>query len=320
MKIVVLDGHTLNPGDLDWSPLQRLGETKIFRRSTREEILERSADADIVLSNKAVLDRPVLEKLQNLKLIAVTATGFNNIDVTAASELGILVCNASKYGSASVAQHTFALILELTNQCGLHSNSVKNGAWSQSKDWSYHLRPMVGLAGKTLGIVGFGNIGQQVAGIAQGFGMKVLANHKHPERDQRPGVAFVSLDELLTKSDIVSLHCPLTNENKGFINAQNLALMKPSAFLINTSRGPLINESDLKEALVSEKIKGAGLDVLSQEPPLPNHPLTAIKNCLITPHHAWATKESRQRLMDIVVNNIKSFIHGTPQNLVTRRL
>ena len=316
MKIVVLDGYTLNPGDLDWAPLQGLGETEIFERSNREEIPERGAGAQIILTNKAVLDKPVLEKLKELKLIAVTATGFNNIDVAAADELGILVCNASGYGSASVAQHTFALLLELTNQCGWHSRSVKNGEWSRSVDWSYHLTPMTELAGKTLGIIGFGNIGQRVADIAKGFGMKVLAYHKHPERDKRAGVTFVSLEDLLQKSDVVSLHCPLTHENKGFINAKNLSMMKPSAFLINTSRGPLINEDDLAEALLSKKINGAALDVLSEEPPPAGHPFTDISNCVITPHHAWATKESRQRLMDIVVENVEAFINGKPQNLV----
>ena len=316
MKIVVLDGYTLNPGDLDWEPLRSLGETKIFERSNREEIPERGAGAQIILSNKAVLDKPVLEKLKELKLIAVTATGFNNVDVAAADELGILVCNASGYGSASVAQHTFALLLELTNQCGWHSRSVKNGEWSRSVDWSYHLTPMTELAGKTLGIIGFGNIGQRMADIAKGFGMKVLAHHKHPERDKRAGVTFVSLEALLQKSDVVSLHCPLTRENKGFINAKNLSMMKPSAFLINTSRGPLINEDDLAEALLSKKINGAALDVLSEEPPPAGHPFTNISNCVITPHHAWATKESRQRLMDIVVENVEAFIHGKPQNLV----
>ena len=316
MKIVVLDGYTLNPGDLDWEPLRSLGETKIFERSNREEIPERGAGSQIILTNKAVLDKPVLEKLKELKLIAVTATGFNNIDVSAADELGILVCNASGYGSASVAQHTFALLLELTNQCGWHSRSVKNGEWSRSVDWSYHLTPMTELAGKTLGIIGFGNIGQRVADIGKGFGMKVLAYHKHPERDKREGVTFVSLETLLQKSDVVSLHCPLTRENKGFINAKNLSMMKPSAFLINTSRGPLINEDDLAEALLSKKINGAALDVLSEEPPPAGHPFTNISNCVITPHHAWATKESRQRLMDIVVENVEAFIHGKPQNLV----
>ncbi|NER84102.1 MAG: D-2-hydroxyacid dehydrogenase [Leptolyngbya sp. SIO1D8] len=316
MKIVVLDGFTLNPGDLDWGPLKELGETEIFDRSSAAQILERGAEADIILSNKAVLDRPVLQNLKNLKLIAVMATGFNNIYIDAARESDILVCNASNYGSPSVAQQTFALILELTNQCGLHSESVKKGEWSQAKDWSYHLNPMVELSGKTLGIVGFGNIGQMVARIALGFGMKVLANRRNPARGKRAGVTFVSLEDLLRKSDIVSLHCPLTSENQGFINASNLALMKPSAFLINTSRGPLINEEDLEQALINGKISGAGLDVLCQEPPIPNHPLFRIPNCLITPHHAWATKESRQRLLDIVVDNVDSFIRGAPKNLV----
>ena len=316
MKIVVLDGYTLNPGDLNWAPLRDLGETEIFERSNQEEILQRGAGAEIILSNKAVLDKPVLEKLNALKLIAVTATGFNNIDVAAADELGILVCNASGYGSASVAQHTFALLLELTNQCGWHSRSVKKGEWSTSVDWSYHLTPMTELAGKSLGIIGFGNIGQKVADIAKGFGMKVLAHHKYPERDKREGVTFVSLEALLQKSDVVSLHCPLTHENKGFINAKALSMMKPSAFLINTSRGPLINEDDLAEALLTKRINGAGLDVLSEEPPKAGHPFTNISNCIITPHHAWATKESRQRLMNIVVENVEAFIHGKPQNLV----
>lgn len=316
MKIVVLDGYTLNPGDLDWGPLENLGEAKIFDRSTAAQILERGADADVILSNKAILDKPVLQKFKNLKLIAVMATGFNNIDIKAAREFGILVCNASNYGSFSVAQHTFALLLELANRCGLHGDSVKNGGWSRSEDWSYQLRPLVELAGKTMGIIGFGNIGQKVAQIAHGFDMKVIATHKHPERDRREGVSFVALADLLKNSDVVSLHCPLTDENKGFINAANLSLMKPSAFLINTSRGPLINERDLKEALEAGKIQGAGLDVLGQEPPSADNPLTSAKNCLVTPHHAWATRESRQRLMDIVVGNVGAFLRGEPRNLV----
>ncbi|MDN5213605.1 D-2-hydroxyacid dehydrogenase [Fulvivirgaceae bacterium BMA12] len=316
MKIVVLDGFTLNPGDLDWSPLQNLGTTKIFDRSTTAQILERSEGADIVLSNKAILDKSTLQKLKHLKLIAVTATGYNNIDVHAAHELGISVCNARNYSSASVAQQTLALILELTNQCGLHSTSVKNGEWSRCEDWSYRLSAMTELAGKTIGIVGFGHIGQMVAQIARGFGMQVLANRKNPKKDESNDVEYVSLDHLLQNSDIVSLHCPLTEENKGFINTQSLALMKPTSLLINTSRGPLIHEKDLEQALRGKSIGGAGLDVLCQEPPYTDHPLFTLENCLITPHHAWATLESRQRLLDIVVDNVAAFIKGEAKNLV----
>ena len=315
-NIVVLDGFTLNPGDLDWAPLQSLGNVKIFEHSTYEQITERAQNADIILSNKAIIDEGVMQKLPQLKCICLMATGYNNIDITAAKEKNIAVCNAVGYGSDSVAQHVFALVLTLTNQVYKHHESVQNGKWSKCRDFSYTLAPIQGLAGKTFGIYGFGKIGQKVGEIAHAFGMKVIAHHKHPERDARPWVSFVGLKELFEQSDVLSLHAPLNESNKGIINATNLAKMKSTALLINTGRGGLVNELDLKEALEKGIIAGAGLDVLSQEPPPEDHLLSGAQNCIITPHNAWASRDARQRLFDIIIENIEAFLDGKPQNIV----
>ncbi|MEX6686059.1 D-2-hydroxyacid dehydrogenase [Danxiaibacter flavus] len=316
MKIVVLDGYTLNPGDLSWDGLKELGEIQIHDRSPKEQVLERSIDADILLTNKAIVSKEVIEQCKNLKYIGVLATGYNIVDIKAAKEKGIIVSNVPAYGTNSVAQLTFALLLEITNGAGLHSNAVKGGEWTNSADFSFWHQSLVELAGKTLGIVGLGTIGRAVAKIALAMEMKVIAHHKHPDRDKMEGVSFVSLEECFEQSDVVSLHCPLNDQNKGFVNASLLKKMKPSAILLNTSRGPLINEADLAEALNNNVISGAGLDVLSVEPPSLDNPLIGAKNCIITPHIAWATLEARKRLLNKAVENLKMFLEGKAQNQV----
>ncbi|WP_297101269.1 D-2-hydroxyacid dehydrogenase [uncultured Draconibacterium sp.] len=315
MKIVVLDGYALNPGDLSWDDLKVLGELTVYDRTTPEQTVERSADAEIVYTNKVILNREIIEQLPHLKFIGVLATGYNVVDITAANEAGIMVCNIPAYSTQSVAQLVFAHILHFTNNVGLHAKSVGNGEWATSKDFAYWLSPQTELAGKTLGIIGFGQIGQAVARIALAFGMKVIFNNrsqKTTDLDARQ----VDLDTLLETSDFISINCPLTSENQGFINKATIEKMKPTAFLINTGRGPLINEQDLADALNNDQIAGAGLDVLSVEPALPENPLPKAKNCFITPHIAWATLEARQRLMQIAVDNLKAFIDGKPINVV----
>lgn len=315
-KIVVLDGYTLNPGDLSWTNLQALGETVIHEYTPPEKIVEHCQGAQIVLSNKAIINGKAMAQLPDLQCICLMATGYNNIDTEAARRHRIAVCNAVGYGTTSVAQHVFALILELTNKIALHNQSVQEKQWTHCRDFSYHLQPIAELAGKTMGIYGLGQIGNKVADIALAFEMRVLATHKHPERDQRPGVAFVTIEELFAKSDFISLHAPLSDDNAGIVNEQLLSRMKSTAYLINTGRGGLINEADLKAALTKGTIAGAGLDVLSVEPPPADHILYGLENCLITPHQAWASQEARGRLMDIVVENVKAFLRGAAKNVV----
>jgi glycerate dehydrogenase len=316
MKIVVLDGFAMNPGDLTWKNLEQLGETKIYERSSQKETEERIAEADMVLTNKAILNKELIDSAPKLKYIGVMATGYNIIDLAAAHRRNIVVTNVPSYSTVSVAQLTFALILELANHTALYAESVRNGDWIKSKDFSYHLKPIMELQDKTLGIIGFGQIGKAVANIAIAFGMKVIASHKHPERDQMEGVSFVDEKTCFREADIISLHCPLNEKNIQFVNKELLRIMKRSAFLINTSRGGLINETDLAEALNKGIIAGAALDVLSTEPPSADNPLLHAKNCLITPHVAWATFEARSRLMNVVVNNIKAFLEGKAENVV----
>lgn len=315
-NIVVLDGFTANPGDLSWQPLEALGHLTVFDRTPPALVVERAGNADIVLTNKTVLDAATLALLPRLRYIGVLATGYNVVDVVAAQQRGIAICNVRGYAANAVAQHVFALVLALTNRIAEHNQHTAAGGWSASADWSYTLAPIWELAGKTMGIYGFGQIGQRVADIALAFGMRVVANHKHPERDRRAGVKFVSFDELLAQSDILSLHAPLSAENQGIINLGSLAKMKPSALLINTGRGGLVAEEDLKKALGKGLIAGAGLDVLSQEPPPRENPLLGIPNCLVTPHIAWATREARQQLIEESAENIKAFLAGKPRNLV----
>ena len=313
-KIVILDGHTLNPGDLSWDGIRALGEVNLFARSKPAEIAERAAGAQIILTNKAPLTRESFETLPELKLVAVTATGFNVVDVAAARDHGIVVSNVPAYGTASVAQTVFALLLELTQRVGHHSATVSEGRWAKCPDFCYWDFPLVELAGLTLGIVGYGRIGQAVAKIAEAFGMKILVARHRP--DLQAPYEMAETDDVFRRADVLSLHCPLTPATKGLVNAERLALMKRSAFLINTSRGPLVDEPALADALNAGKIAGAGLDVLSVEPPPAEHPLYSAKNCFITPHYAWGTIAARQRLMDVTVKNVRAFLDGAPINRV----
>ncbi len=318
MNITILDGITLNPGDLSWERFNALGKVKVYKHTPAHLITERSIDADILLVNKVLIQDTVLAQLPNLKYIAITATGYNNIDLIAAKKRGIPVSNIQGYGTNSVAQHTFALLLALTNKVAEHHQSIQAGQWHQTKEFTFWNYPLVELVDKTMGIVGFGKIGQQTARIALAFGMKVLVFHKHPERDAKAvaGVVFVDIATLFKQSDVVSLHLPLTANNAGFVNSHLLNTMKKTAYLLNTSRGALINETDLAEALNQGTIAGAGLDVLSVEPPVGEVALIKAQNCIITPHNAWASYESRSRMMDILFHNIQSYLQGEAQNLI----
>ncbi|MCU0245207.1 MAG: D-2-hydroxyacid dehydrogenase [Bryobacter sp.] len=308
MKIVVLDGYCLNPGDLDWDALAQLGELTVYERTPEAEVVERARGAAGLFTNKCPLREATLAQLPELRYIGVLATGYNIVDVAAARARGITVTNVPTYGTASVAQFAIALLLELCHRVGTHAELTRAGAWEQSPDWSFTRSPQVELMGKTMGVVGFGRIGKATARIAEALGMTVLAH------DVQPGMT--PLEELLERSDVVSLHCPLTAENKGLINAARLRRMKPSAFLINTSRGPLVVDDDLAAALDEGVIAGAGIDVLSVEPPLAGNPLLAAKNCIVTPHMAWTTKEARARLMEIVAANYAAFLAGRAENAV----
>jgi len=317
MKIVVLDGYTLNPGDLSWKRLLSLGEVKLYDRTPAVKIIERSIEAEILITNKTPLPADMINSLPKLKYIGVLATGFNVVDTTFAKSRGIIVTNVPSYSTMSVAQLVFALILELCHHVQRHSDSVHEGKWAASADFSFWDYPLIELSGKTLGIIGFGNIGKKVADIATVFGMDIIsASRNHVEQPDRKNFRWVEINELLEQSDFVSLHCPFTPETKGLINAANLGRMKSSAFLINTSRGQVVVEQDLANALNKGSIAGAGIDVLSLEPPSKDNPLLRAKNCIITPHFAWATKEARVRLMDIAVNNIDAFLRGKPVNVV----
>ncbi len=317
MKIVVLDGYAMNPGDLDWSLLKQLGKVMIYDRTPVDETFSRIEDADVVLTNKAVIDAQVIGRAAQLKYIGVMATGFNVVDLEAARKRNIVVTNVPAYSTVSVAQLTFALLLELCNHVADHVDSVKAGDWVGSKDFSYHITPQIELKDKTLALIGLGKIGQAVARIGLAFDMNVIASHKHPERDAMQGVTFTDETTCFKEADFLSLHCPLNAQNKGFVNKDMLTLMKSTAFLINTSRGPLIDEKALAQALHEKRIAGAALDVLSTEPPQAENPLLTAKNCLITPHIAWATLEARSRLMTVVVENIKSWMNGQATHVVS---
>lgn len=315
MKIVVLDAFTLNPGDLSWNKIKELGECTIYDRTPAELVLERAKNADAIFTNKVVLTSETIKQLPKLKFIGVLATGFNVVDTKAAREYGIEVCNIPAYSTQSVAQMVFSHILNFSQNVSSHATSVSKGDWSKSDDFAYWLTPQFELAGKTLGIIGFGQIGQAVAKIGSAFGMKVIYNNRS-KKDTLLEATQVDLDTLLSQSDFISINCPLTDDNKGFINKTTIDKMKPSAFLVNTGRGPLINEKDLADALNSDKIAGAGLDVLAVEPAHIDNPLPKAKNCYITPHIAWATLEARQRLMEIASKNLRAFISGKPINVV----
>ncbi len=319
MNIVVLDGYTLNPGDLSWEELEALGTVTLFNRTEKdtESIIQAVGDAEIVLTNKVPFDKATLDALPNLKYIGVLATGFNIIDTDYAKEKGIIVTNIPSYATQATAQFTMALLLELCHRVGEHSRSVHNGDWVKSIDFCYWNHPLMELSGKTLGIIGFGRIGQTVAKMAQAFGMKVLFYSRTPKPQlENETCKMVAFDELLTHSDVISLHCPLTSETQGIINKESIAKMKNGVFLLNTGRGPLINEMDVAEAMENGKIAGAAMDVLSTEPMVENHPFMGAKNCIITPHIAWAATETRQRLMDIALENIKAFLKNQPINIV----
>lgn len=316
MKIVVLDAYTSNPGDLSWEPLTALGPCELFDRTPPELVVQRARDAEIVLTNKAILDARAIAALTKLRYIGVLATGYNIVDVEAARHRGIPVCNVPEYGTASVAQATFALLLELTNHVGHHAQTVREGRWSGSPDFCYWDRPLVELAGLVLGIVGLGRIGRAVARIAQAFGMHVQAFDCAVAPQAVAGVRMVSLDTLFSTSDVITLHCPLTAENQGLVNVARLSQMKPGAILLNTARGGLVVEADLARALEEGRLAGAGLDVLCVEPPPPDHPLLRAPNCVITPHVAWATRAARARLIQAAADNVRAFLAGTPINVV----
>ena len=315
MKIVVLDGHTLNPGDLDWASLKELGPCAIYPRTAPEQIVERAKDATIILTNKTPLNAATFEMLPNLRYIGVLATGADIIDLEAAAARDIVVSNAPGYGSASVAQMVFALLLEMTQQVAHHDRLVREGIWQECGDFSFHERPLTELAGKTLGIIGYGQIGRQVARIARAFDMRVLINTAHPDKYlQEKDTELVDIDVLFSECDIISLNCPLTEDTYHLVNTARLARVNQGALLINTGRGPLIDEAAVAEALEEGYLGGYATDVLSQEPPDEDNPLLSAPHCLITPHMAWATREARERLLALVVDNIKAFLAGTPQN------
>lgn len=314
MKIVVLDGYTMNTGDLSWDALAALGDCRMYDRTDPGQTLERAAGAQIVLTNKVVFDRKVMESLPDLKYIGVTATGYNVVDLPAARELGVTVTNVPTYATVSVAQFTFALLLELTHRAGRHGWTVREGKWAACRDFCYWDTTQIELDGLTLGLVGFGRIGQAAGQLGMAFGMNVIAyDTAEPPANW---IRYVDLDTLFGDSDVVSLHCPLTADNEKLVDAERLATMKPTAFLINTARGLLVDEPALAAALKSGKLAGAALDVLTVEPPAADNPLLKLDNCLITPHMAWASRASRQRLMNVAVENIQAFINDKPQNVV----
>jgi len=316
VNIVVLDGYTLNPGDLSWDGLRALGECDIYDRTPPELVVERARGAEAVLTNKVIVGREQMEQLPDLRYIGVLATGYNIVDTAAARERGIPVTNVPEYGTRSVAQMTFALLLELTQHVGHHARTVRDGRWTQNPDFCYWDYPLIELADRTMGIVGIGRIGRAVAELALAFGMQVLAYDVNTPANLPEGIRMTDLETLLRESDVVSLHCPLTAENQGVIDRERLALMKPTAFLINTSRGPLVVARDLADALNAGRLAGAGVDVLPVEPPPADNPLLTAKNCLVTPHIAWATGAARARLMATVVDNLRAFLAGKPRNVV----
>jgi glycerate dehydrogenase len=317
LKIVVLDGYALNPGDLCWNTLKQLGNLTVYDRTPAVQVAERIGDAEIVFTNKTTINRETLNDCRNIKFIGVLATGYNIVDVEAAAERSIPVTNIPSYGTMAVAQFTIALLLEICHHVGDHSRLVKDGEWMRCPDFCFWTSPLIELSGKTMGLIGYGRIGQATAKIAIALGMRILAYDEYQNHaPETEDIRYTGLDDLLAMSDVVSLHCPLTAENNGFINSKTIAKMKDGALLINTSRGPLINEADLAEALRSGKLAYAAVDVVSAEPIREDNPLLSAPNILITPHIAWAPKEARIRLMDIAVNNLKSFLEGNTKNVV----
>jgi len=324
MKIVVLDGYTLNPGDLSWEGLEKLGDVTVYDRtaydpSGQDLIVERIGQAEIVFTNKTPLTRGILQKAPSLRYIGVLATGYNVVDVVTAKARGITVTNIPTYGTTAVAQMVFALLLEMCHHVGEHNEAVKRGDWTNNPDWCFWNYPLIELAGKTMGIIGFGKIGQNAAKIAQSFGMNVVASDSYQNKLlENETLKYVDLDELLAGSDVISLHCPLFDSTKGIINKDSIAKMKDGVMIINTSRGPLVVEEDLADALNSGKVAGAALDVVSTEPINQDNPLLTAKNCILTPHISWAPIESRKRLMEIALHNLEQFIAGNPVNTVNQ--
>jgi len=316
MKIVVLDGYALNPGDLTWDALRALGDLTVHDRTAPADVLTRATGASVILLNKVRITAETLAQLPELKCISVLATGFDVVDVAAAKARGIPVCNIPAYGTNSVAQHTIALMLELASRVGLHTADVANGAWPTSADWSYSKAPLIELAGKTFGLVGYGRIAQQAARIAAALGMRVVAHSPSRTTGSDGTAEFTTLDGVLAQADLLSQHCPLNATNRQFINREAIARMKPTAFLINTARGGLIHDEDLAQALRDNRLAGAAIDVLPVEPPPATHPLLSSPRCVITPHNAWATREARARLMEMTVENVRAFLAGTPRHVV----
>lgn len=316
MKITVLDGYALNPGDLSWDGFEKLGDLTVYERTAQEDLIERAKDSEAIIVNKALLDSETLRKLPKLKYIGVTATGYNIVDVEAAKDLGIVVTNIPAYSTMSVAQHVFALLLSVTDHSEHYSVEVSKGRWNESRDFCFWDTPLIELAGKKFGIMGMGNIGTAVSKIALAFGMEVLAYTSKDASELPNGVTKVSIEQLMSDSDIISLHCPLTHSTKQIINKHTISRMKPGVILINTGRGLLVDEKDVAEGLKSGKIRAYCADVLSNEPPLSDNPLVGAPNAYITPHIAWATKEARTRLMDISVSNLRHFLEGVPTNVV----
>ena len=317
MKLVILDGYTLNPGDLSWSELEKICDVTVYDRTSEDKVEERICDADLVMTNKTPLGGEVLKNAKKLKYIGVLATGYNIVDTKAAEENGIAVTNIPTYGTTAVAQLVFALMLEICHHVGEHGKAVKDGRWTSCPDFCFWDYPLIELAGKTMGIIGFGRIGQTTGKIAQAFGMKVIAFDEYRDASlESDTLKYAELDELLAESDVISLHCPLFESTKGIINRDNIAKMKDGVIIINTSRGPLIVEEDLYEALESGKVFGAGVDVVSTEPIEEDNILLKSDKCIITPHIAWAPREARQRLMDIAVDNVRAFLSGEPKNIV----
>ena len=318
MKIVVLDGYTENPGDLSWEALAALGELTVYDRTPADEIVSRISDAEIVITNKTPITRATMDACPNMRYIAVLATGYNVIDVNAAKEKGIPVSNVPTYGTAAVGQFAIAMLLEICHHVAHHSQSVYDGKWNACPDWCYWDYPLIELDGKTMGIIGFGRIGQTTGRIAKAMGMHILAYDTFQSESGKAIGEYVDLDTLLASSDVIALHCPLFPESEGIINKDTIAKMKDGVILLNNSRGPLIVEQDVADALNSGKIFAAGLDVVSTEPIRNDNPLLKAKNCLITPHISWAPKESRQRIMDCTVSNVAAFQSGTPVNVVNK--
>ncbi len=322
MKLVVLDGYTENPGDLSWDALKGFGDLTVYDRTSYAEspvIAERIGDAEIVITNKTPISRETMDKCPNIRLIAVLATGYNVIDYNYAAEKGIPVVNVPTYGTASVSQFSIALLLEICHHIGHHDRTVHEGKWAENDDWCYWDYPLIELEGKTIGIIGFGRIGQTEGRIAKALGMHVIAYDLYPNESGRAIADYVTQDELFAKADVISLHCNLTPENTGLINRENLAKMKDGVILLNNARGQLVNEADLAAALTSGKVAAAGLDVVSTEPIRADNPLLKAPNCIITPHISWAPKESRERIMDCTAENIRAFLEGNPVHVVNMK-